>query len=132
MKLSLNYSTSLKGTRDRKMPCKQTCTRNFGGNENLVTAVDVFSRYAFAYPVSTPSAVNAAKVIRDNMTRHAYIPTQIITDKRSVFILEVTGEAAAVLGITLKYATTKPAQTIRVLETLHARIKRTSLNMESS
>ena len=52
-----------------------------GGYENIITAKDVFSRYAFAYPVSNPTAVNTAKVIINIMTRHAYLPTLIITDK---------------------------------------------------
>ena len=52
-----------------------------GGYENIITAIDVFSRYAFAYPVSNPTAVNTAKVITDIMTRHAYLPTRIIIDK---------------------------------------------------
>ena len=51
-----------------------------GGYENIITAIDVFSRYAFAYPVSNPTAVNTAKVITYIMTRHAYLPTLIITD----------------------------------------------------
>ena len=42
-----------------------------GGYENIKTAIDVFSRYAFAYPVSNPTTVNTAKVIIDIMTRHA-------------------------------------------------------------
>ena len=33
-----------------------------GRYENIITAIDVFSRYAFAYPVSSPTAVNTAKV----------------------------------------------------------------------
>ena len=51
-----------------------------GGYENIITAVDVFSRYAFAYPVSNPTAVNTAKVIIDFMTRYVYLPTLIIND----------------------------------------------------
>ena len=58
-----------------------------GGYENIITAKDVFSRYAFAYPVSNPTAVNTANVIKDIMTRHAYLPKLIITDKGSVFCL---------------------------------------------
>ena len=34
-----------------------------GGYGNIITAIDVFSRYAFAYPISNPTAVNTAKVI---------------------------------------------------------------------
>ena len=65
-----------------------------GGYENIITAIDVFSRYAFAYPVSNPTAVNTAKIIIDIMTRHAYLPTLIITDKGSVFASQVIHEVA--------------------------------------
>ena len=101
-----------------------------GGYENIITAIDVFSRYAFAYPVSNPTAVNTAKVIIDIMTRHAYLPTFIITDKGSVFVSQVIHEVAEILGINLKHATTKHAQTIGILERAHATIK-TSLKMAS-
>ena len=76
-----------------------------GGYENIITAIDVFSRYAFAYGVSNPTAVNTAKVIIDIMTRHAYLPTLIITDKGSVFVPQVIHEVAEILGIYLKHAT---------------------------
>ena len=101
-----------------------------GGYEIIITAIDVFSRYAFAYPVSNPTAVNTAKVIIDIMTRHAYLPTLIITDRGSVFASQVIHEVAETLGINLKHATTKHAQTIGVLERAHATIK-TSLKMAS-
>ena len=101
-----------------------------GGYENIITAIDVFSRCAFAYPVSNPTAVNTAKVIIDIMTRHAYLPTLIITDKGSVFVSQVIHEVTEILGINLKHATTKHAQTIGVLERAHATIK-TSLKMAS-
>ena len=52
-----------------------------GCYKNIVTAADVFPRYAFAYPASTPTAANTAKVIIDIMTRHACLPTLMITDK---------------------------------------------------
>ena len=64
------------------------------------------------------------------MTRHAYLPTLIITDKGTVFVSQVIHEVAEILGINLKHATTKHAQTIGVLERAHATIK-TSLKMAS-
>ena len=97
-----------------------------GSYENIITKIDVFSRYAFVYPVSNPTAVNTAKVIIDIMTRHAYLPTLIITDKGSVFVSQVIHEVAEILGINLKHATTKHAQTIGVLEVAHATIKTSS------
>ena len=99
-----------------------------GGYENIIAAIDVFSRYAFAYPVTNPTAVNTAKIIIDIMTRHAYLPTLIITDKGSVFISQVIEEVAEIFGIILKHATTKHAETIGVLKQTHATIK-TSLKM---
>ena len=101
-----------------------------GGSEKIITAIDVFSRYAFAYPVSNPTAVNTAKVIIDIMTRHTCLPKLNITDKGSVFVSQVIHEVAEILGINLKHATTKHAQTVGVLERAHATIK-TSLKMAS-
>ena len=64
------------------------------------------------------------------MTRHAYLPTLIITDKGSVFVSQVIHEVAEIMDINLKHATTKHAQTIGLLERAHATIK-TSLKMAS-
>ena len=94
-----------------------------GCYENIITAIDVFSRYAFAYPVSKPTAVNIAKVMIDIMTRHANLPTLIMKDKGSIFVSHVIHEVAELLSINLKHATTKHAQTIGVLERAHATIK---------
>ena len=54
-----------------------------GGWEDIITAIDVFLRYAFAYPISNPMAVITGIVIIDIMTRHANLPTLIITDKEA-------------------------------------------------
>ena len=101
-----------------------------GGDESIITAKDVFSRYAFACPVSNPTAAIPVKVLIDIMTRHAYLPTLYIRDKRSVFVSQVIHEVAEIPGINLKHATTKHVQTIGVLERAHATIK-TSLKMAS-
>ena len=57
------------------------------------------------------------------MTKHAYLPTTLISDKGTAFTSNVFKEVAGVLGITLKHATTKHAQTIGLLEWSHASIK---------
>ena len=82
-----------------------------GGYENVFTAIDVFSRYAFAYPVANPTAVRTVKGVIDIMTRHAYVPTFIIIDERSVFLSHVIHEVAEILCIILKHATTEHVQT---------------------
>ena len=42
-----------------------------GGYENIVTVMDVFSRYLFAYPTSHQDATTTTKVIINIMTKHA-------------------------------------------------------------
>ena len=57
------------------------------------------------------------------MTKHAYLPTTLISDKGTAFMSHVIKEVAGVLGITLKHANTKHAQTFGLLEQSHASIK---------
>ena len=94
-----------------------------GGYENIVTATDVFSRYVFAYPTSNQDVKTIAKVLINIMTKHAYLPTTLISDKGTAFVSHVIEKMAGVLGITLKHATTKHAQTFGLLERSHASIK---------
>ena len=63
-----------------------------GGYENIITALNVFSRYLFAYPVVDASDISTAKVIIDIMTRHTYLPTTLITDKCSAFTSRLVDE----------------------------------------
>ena len=58
------------------------------------------------------------------MTKHAYLPTTIISDKGTAFTSKVTKEVTEVLGINLKHATTKHAQTIGMLERTHDSLKK--------
>ena len=99
-----------------------------GGYENVLTAIDVFSRYLFAYPLTDSSAINVAKALIDIMTKHAYLPTTLITDKGTAFTSTIIAEVTQILGITLKCATTKHPQTIGKLERTHASLK-TNLKM---
>ena len=57
------------------------------------------------------------------MTKHAYLPTTLISDEGTAFMSHVIKEAAGVLGINLKHATTKHAKTIGMLEQSQASIK---------
>ena len=94
-----------------------------GGYENIVTAMDVFSRYLFTYPTSNQDAKTNAKVIFNIFTKHAYLPTTLISDNGTDFMSHVNKEVAIVLGSNLKHATTKHAQTVGLLERSHASIK---------
>ena len=101
-----------------------------GGYENIITAMDVFSRYLFAYPVTDASATNTAKVLIDIMTKHTYLPTTLTTDKGTAFTSKLVAEIAQILGIQVKCETTKHPQTIGKLERTHASLK-TNLKMAS-
>ena len=52
-----------------------------GGYQTVMTAIDVFSRYLFAYPLIEATATSVAKVIIDIMTKQSYLPTTLITTK---------------------------------------------------
>ena len=101
-----------------------------GGYDNIVTAMDVFSRYLFAYPTANQDATTIVKVLINIMTKHAYLPTKLISDKGTAFTSHIIKEVAGVLGITLKHATTKHGQTIGLLERSHMSIKQ-SLKIET-
>ena len=94
-----------------------------GGYENIVTAMDVFSRYLFANATANQDAKTITEVLVKIMTKHAYLPTSLISDKGTVFMSHVIKEVAGVLGITLKHANTKHAQTIGLIERSYASIK---------
>ena len=85
--------------------------------------MDVFSRYLIAYPTANKDAKTIAKVKTSIMTKPGYLPTTLISDDGSAFVSHVIKLAAGVLGITLKHATKKHAQTIELIERSHASIK---------
>ena len=82
------------------------------GYKNIVKAMDVFSRHLFAYTVTDASAANTAKVVIDIMTKHTYLATTLLTDKKSAFTSKLVAEIVQILGIQLRCATTKHPQSI--------------------
>ena len=94
-----------------------------GGYTAVITAMDVFSRYLFVYSVTRIDTRTVTRVLTDIITRHCYLPTTIITDKGSQFISEAMHQTTAALGIQLKHATTKHAQTIGILERTHGSLE---------
>ena len=103
---------------------------NSAGYQNIVTMIDVFSRYLFAYPTQDATAKTIGRCIVDVMTRHAYLPMLILTDKGSQFRSEIVAEITRILEIQISHASTKHAQTIGILERTHASIK-TALKISS-
>ena len=58
------------------------------------------------------------------MTKHAYLPTTIISEKGLIFLFQVIKEVSEALGITLKHATTKTEQTTGMLERRYASLEK--------
>ena len=71
----------------------------------------------------TRDAKTIAKMIINIMTKHAYPPTTLISDKGSAFKSHLIEEMASLLGITLKHAIKKYAKTIGMPEQSHASVK---------
>ena len=103
-----------------------------GGYDHRVTAIDVLSQYLLAYPVTRITATIVSRVIMDILCKHTYRPTTIITDLGTQFNAQVTHEITAVLGIEVKHATMKHAQTIGLLERTHASVKAQSKTQQDN
>ena len=67
------------------------------GYQNIVTMIDVFSRYLFAYTTQNATARTIGRCMFDVMTRHAYLSTLILSDKGSQFRSEVVAEITQIL-----------------------------------
>ena len=93
------------------------------GFDIIETAMDLFSRYFYAYPTSNQDAKAIALVSITILTKHSYLPTTRSSDKGSAFMSHVIKKVAGVLEKTLRHATTKHAQTICMLERSDASIK---------
>ena len=67
--------------------------------ENIVTAMDVFSLSLFAYPTSNQEAKTIAIVMVIILTRHAYLPTTLISDGGSAFMFHVSRKSVSWSGV---------------------------------
>ena len=99
-----------------------------GGYGNVPPAIDVFSRYMFAYLFTDASAIIVPKILIDIKTKYAYLTTTLFKDKGTAFASTIIAEITQILGIAPKCATTKHRQTIGKLERTHALLK-TNLKM---
>ena len=95
-----------------------------GGFDNIITAIDGCLLKIFICVSNNPNhSPTVARVIMDILCKHTYLPTTIITDMGTQFNSQNTREVAAVLGVEVKHASTKHAQTIGMLERTHATVK---------
>ena len=79
---------------------------NSAGYQNIVSMIDVFSRYLFAYPTQNATALTIGRCIVDVMTRHALSLTLILLDEGSQFRSEVVAETMQILEVQISHAST--------------------------
>ena len=94
------------------------------GKEYIVTAIDLFTKYIFAVPVTNVRAETVGRVILGICLRHAYIPQKILADQGSQFTADLMKELTKTLGIEIDFATVKHHQTIGALERAHGPFKK--------
>ena len=70
-------------------------------NKFALAAIDVFSKYIFAIPLSKADAPTVAKLLVSIFFRHSYIPYMIIADLGSVFTSDLMHELVSLLEIKL-------------------------------
>ena len=90
----------------------------------VLTGIDVFTRYLFGLPLRSADAESVAKGLTSIFFRHSYLPKTILTDLGTVFTGNLIKNLSKTLGVKLKHATLKHAQTIGLLERSHASFKR--------
>ena len=76
------------------------------------------------------TAKTVVRCIIAAMTRHCYLPTVILTDKRSQFRSEIVNQIAQTHDIRISHASTEHAQTVSILERTHASLE-TSLKLST-
>ena len=94
------------------------------GYTQVMTAIDVFTKYLFAVPLRKVTARAMTDALTVIFLRHAYIPKILLTDKGSQLTSKLMKEMTTLFDIELRHATTKHAQTIGLLERTHASLKK--------
>ena len=90
----------------------------------VLTAIDVFTKYLFAVPLTNVRADTIAREITSIFLQHSYIPKTILFDRETSFVSELLHELTKLLEIQLDYASLKHPQTVGVFERSHSALKR--------
>ena len=95
-----------------------------GPYTQVLTAMDIFSRYLFTAPLTRVEADTVSRALLHILTTHSYIPTRIISDKGTVFVSQTFKENMTEMKIRIDHATVKHPQAIGALERCHSSLKR--------
>ena len=87
-------------------------------------AVEVFSNYVVVLPRRPPDAPSAVIVLPPTSNRRAHVPQHILTAKGSILKAEVAKHTMKVVGIPKEHATIKHAQTFKLTELSHQKLRK--------
>ena len=90
----------------------------------VLTAIDVFTKYLFAVPLTNVRADTIARGLTSIFFRHSYLPKTILSDLGTSFVSELLHELTKLLEIQLEHASLKHPQTVGVVERSHSALKR--------
>ena len=90
----------------------------------VLTAVDVFSKYLFAVPLTNGRADYVARALTTVFFQHSFMPSKILSDLGTAFVSELMHELTKMLEIRLDHASLKHPQTVGVVERSHSALKR--------
>ena len=90
----------------------------------VLTAIDVFTKYLFAVPVTNVRADTIARELTSIFFRHSYLPKTILSDLGTSFVSQLSHELTKLLEIQLDHASLKHPQTVGVVERSHSALKR--------
>ena len=90
----------------------------------VLTAIDVFTKYLFAVPLTNVRADTIARELTSIFFRHRFLPKTILSDLGTSFVSELLHELTKLLEIQLEHASLKHPQTVGVVERSHSALKR--------
>ena len=90
----------------------------------VLTAIDVFTKYLFAVPLTNVRTDTIARVLTSIFSRHSFLPETFLSDLGSSFASELLDELTKLLEIQLDHASLKHPQTVGVVERSHSALKR--------
>jgi len=99
-------------------------TKSARGNQYMITVIDVFSKWAEAFPVKNHTAPTVAKVLVDQVFSRWGTPARILMDNGAEFHSDLLSEVCKLLGVDKLHTTTYHRQTNGCVERFHLTLNR--------
>ena len=88
-----------------------------------LTAIDVFTKYLFAVPLTNVRADTIARELTSIFFRHSYLQKTILSDLGTSFVSDLLHKLTQLLKFKLEHASLKHPQTVGVVERSHSALK---------